>query len=89
APVLTGTVNGDGLAITLYDQGIRLTDGIVRIVLDRNVIELRQVMFRGGDGTLTASGNVRLGETDPTLRARIVADRLELFASPERTLVVS
>lgn len=89
APVLTGTVNGDGLAITLYDQGIRLTDGIVRIVLDRNVIELRQVLFRGGDGTLTASGNVRLGETDPTLRARIVADRLELFASPERTLVVS
>ncbi|NSX04525.1 translocation/assembly module TamB domain-containing protein [Cupriavidus gilardii] len=89
APVLTGTVNGDGLAITLYDQGIRLTDGIVRIVLDRNVIELRQVRFHGGDGTLTASGNVRLGETDPTLRARIVADRLELFASPERTLVVS
>lgn len=89
APVLTGTINGDGLAITLYDQGIRLTDGIVRIVLDRNVIELRQVLFRGGDGTLTASGNVRLGETDPTLRARIVADRLELFASPERTLVVS
>ncbi|UXC35468.1 translocation/assembly module TamB domain-containing protein [Cupriavidus gilardii] len=89
APVLTGTVNGDDLGVTLYDLGIRLTDGIVRIVLDRNVIELRQVRFRGGDGTLTASGNVRLGEADPTLRARIVAERLELFASPERTLVVS
>ncbi|MCD9120246.1 translocation/assembly module TamB domain-containing protein [Cupriavidus sp. UGS-1] len=89
APVLTGTVNGDDLGVTLYDLGIRLTDGIVRIVLDRNVIELRQVVFRGGDGTLTASGNVRLGEADPTLRARIVAERLELFASPERTLVVS
>lgn len=88
-PVLTGAVNGDDLGITLYDQGIRLTDGTVRLVLDRNVIELRQVVFHGGDGTLTATGNVRLGEADPALTGRIVADRLQLFASPERTLVVS
>jgi translocation and assembly module TamB len=88
-PLLTGSINGDALAVTLYDQGIRLTDGIVRIALDRNVIQLRQVEFRGGDGKLTATGNIRLGGGDPNLSATIVADKLQLFASPERTLVLS
>ena len=89
APVLTGTVDGDGIALTMYDLGIRLTDGIVRIVLDQNTVELKQVEFRGGDGKVTATGNVKLGEADPNLTARIVADKLQLFASPERTLILS
>ncbi|MCO4888823.1 translocation/assembly module TamB [Cupriavidus sp. WGtm5] len=89
APLLTGTINGDNLAVTLYDQGLRLTDGTVRVVLDQNTVELRQVEFHGGEGKLTATGNVKLGEADPNLTGRIVADKLQLFASPERTLVVS
>ncbi|MBY4949131.1 translocation/assembly module TamB [Cupriavidus respiraculi] len=88
-PLLTGSINGDALSVTLYDQGIRLTDGIVRIALDRNLIQLRQVEFRGGDGRLTATGDIRLGGGDPNLSATIVADKLQLFASPERTLVLS
>ncbi|MDQ0143909.1 translocation/assembly module TamB domain-containing protein [Cupriavidus necator] len=89
APLLTGTINGDNLAVTLYDQGLRLTDGTVRVVLDQNTVELRQVEFHGGDGKLTATGNIKLGEADPNLTGKIVADKLQLFASPERTLVVS
>ncbi|NUO88480.1 MAG: translocation/assembly module TamB, partial [Cupriavidus sp.] len=89
APLLTGTINGDNLAVTLYDQGLRLTDGTVRVVLDQNTVELRQVEFHGGEGKLTATGNIKLGEADPNLTGKIVADKLQLFASPERTLVVS
>jgi translocation and assembly module TamB len=89
APLLTGTVDGDNLALTLYDEGLRLTDGTVRVVLDQNTVELKQVEFHGGDGKLTATGNVKLGEADPNLTGKIVADKLQLFASPERTLVVS
>jgi len=89
APALTGTVNGDGLGVTLYDLGIHLTDGKVRLVLDQNAVELRQVEFHGGDGKLTASGTVKLGEANPNLTGKIVADKLQLFSSPERTLVVS
>lgn len=88
-PLLTGTVDGSDIAVTLYDQGIRLTDGVVHIVLDQNTVELRQVRFRGGDGTLVATGNIKLGDADQNLTARIVADKLQLFASPERTLIVS
>ncbi|WP_081768687.1 translocation/assembly module TamB domain-containing protein [Herbaspirillum sp. RV1423] len=88
-PRLSGAVNGDGLAVTLFDQGIQLKDGIVRIVMDDNVIDLRQIEFHGGEGTLRATGKVRLGDTDPDLNAAIVADRLQLFASPDRQLMLS
>ncbi|MGX0935946.1 translocation/assembly module TamB domain-containing protein [Cupriavidus metallidurans] len=89
SPLLTGTVDGSDIAVTLYDLGIRLTDGVVQIALDQNTVELKQVRFRGGDGTVTATGAVKLGEADPNLTAKIVADKLQLFASPERTLIVS
>ncbi len=88
-PLLAGNIDGSGIALTLYDEGIKLTDGIVRVVLDQNTIELKQVEFRGGDGKIVATGNVKLGETDPNLAGKIVADKLQIFASPERTLIVS
>ena len=46
--------------MTVYDQGIRLQDGVVRVVLDQNVMDLRQVEFRGGEGTLKATGRVHM-----------------------------
>lgn len=88
-PKLSGAVNGDKLAITQFDQGIQLKDGIVRIVMDSNVIELRQIEFHGGGGTLKAGGKVQLGAENPDLNAIITADRLELFASPDRQLMLS
>lgn len=88
-PRLSGAINGDSLAVTLFDQGIQLKDGIVRIVMDDNVIDLRQIEFHGGEGTLRATGKVQLGAADPDLNATITADRLQLFASPDRQLMLS
>ncbi|MFJ9535468.1 translocation/assembly module TamB domain-containing protein [Herbaspirillum sp. NPDC101396] len=88
-PRLAGAINGDSLAVTLFDQGIQLKDGTVRIVMDDNVIDLRQIEFHGGEGTLRATGKVKLGDADPDLNATIVADRLQLFASPDRQLMLS
>jgi len=88
-PRLSGAINGDGLAVTLFDQGIQLKDGTVRIAMDDNVIDLRQIEFHGGEGTLRATGKVKLGDADPDLNATIVADRLQLFASPDRQLMLS
>jgi translocation and assembly module TamB len=88
-PRLSGAINGDSLAVTLFDQGIQLKDGTVRIVMDDNVIDLRQIEFHGGEGTLRATGKVKLGDADPDLNATIVANRLQLFASPDRQLMLS
>ncbi len=88
-PKLSGTVTGDKLGVTLFDLGIQLRDGIVRIGLTENVVELRRIEFRGGVGTLRADGRVQLGESNPALTANVVADRLQLFANPDRVLILS
>ncbi|MEJ2768871.1 translocation/assembly module TamB domain-containing protein [Mycetohabitans sp. B46] len=88
-PKLSGTLTGDGLSATVVDQGITLKDGIVRVVLTENRVEFRQVQFHGAQGTLRATGNVMLDQQNPDLSAHIVADKLELFASPYRQLSLS
>lgn len=94
-PKWSGAIAGDGLAVTLFDLGIQLHDGVVRIGLKQNEIDLQKIEFHGGEGTLRASGRVQLDGSNPAdpanpiLTATIVADRLQLFASPERRLTLS
>ncbi|HEY8606121.1 MAG TPA: translocation/assembly module TamB domain-containing protein [Noviherbaspirillum sp.] len=88
-PRVTGTIDGDRLALTLFDQGVRLSDGVARIGVDNNVVELREVVFHGGDGTLRATGSIPVGGDGSGLNASIVADRLQLLASPTGRLTVS
>lgn len=88
-PNVSGMLTGDELSATLVDQGVQLKDGIVRVKLSENLVEFQQVEFHGGDGTLRAIGRVRLDGEAPDLTASIVADKLELFAAPDRKLSLS
>ncbi|MFM0554511.1 translocation/assembly module TamB domain-containing protein [Paraburkholderia sediminicola] len=88
-PNLTGSLLGDGLSATMVDQGVQLKDGVVRIALSHNLVDFQQVEFRGASGTLRATGRVRLDGAEPDLTASIVADKLELFAAPDRNLSLS
>ncbi len=88
-PNLSGTLAGDGLAVTDIDQGVQLKDGIIRIGLSQNLVDLQQVEFHGASGSLKATGKVRLDQDEPDLTASIIADKLELFASPDRQLQLS
>ncbi|WP_144145034.1 translocation/assembly module TamB domain-containing protein [Paraburkholderia sp. BCC1884] len=85
-PNLTGSLVGDGLSATMVDQGVQLKDGVVRIALSHNLVDFQQVEFHGASGTLRATGRVRLDGAEPDLNANIVADKLELFAAPDRNL---
>ena len=89
APVLAGDVTGNQLALTLYDQGVRLRDGVARITLANNVAELRELSFKGGDGTVRASGRLPLDEARSDITATIVADKLQLLADPSAQLTLS
>ncbi|GIZ50216.1 translocation/assembly module TamB domain-containing protein [Noviherbaspirillum aridicola] len=89
SPRLAGRVDGERLALTLYDQGVRLSDGTAHLVLRDNIVELREVLFHGGEGTLRATGSIDVGNGGEDLRARIVADRLQLLASPSGRLTIS
>jgi translocation and assembly module TamB len=88
-PSLTGALTGDGLSATMVDQGVQLKDGVVRIALSQNLVDFQQVEFHGASGTLRATGRVRLDGSEPDLTASIVADKLELFAAPDRNLSLS
>jgi translocation and assembly module TamB len=88
-PNLTGSLLGDGLSATMVNQGVQLKDGVVRIALSQNLVDFQQVEFHGASGTLRATGRVRLDGAQPDLSASIVADKLELFAAPDRNLSLS
>jgi len=88
-PTVSGALVGDSLSATLVDQGVQLKDGVVRVALTENLVDLQQVEFHGGDGTLRATGKIRLDQDEPDLTARIEADKLELFAAPDRQLSLS
>lgn len=88
-PTLSGALVGDDLSATLVDQGIKLKDGVVRVALTENLVDLQRVEFHGGDGTVRATGEIRLDRSEPDLTARIVADKLALFAAPDRQLSLS
>ncbi|HEY3598499.1 MAG TPA: translocation/assembly module TamB domain-containing protein [Paraburkholderia sp.] len=88
-PNLSGSLLGDDLSATLVDQGVQLKNGVIRIALSENLVDFQQVEFHGATGTLRATGRVRLDNAEPDLTASIVADQLELFASPDRQLTLS
>jgi translocation and assembly module TamB len=88
-PSVSGSLLGDGLSATMVDQGIQLKDGVIRIALSQNLVDFQQVEFHGATGTLRATGRVRLDGSEPDLTASIVADKLELFAAPDRNLTLS
>jgi translocation and assembly module TamB len=87
--MLSGELAGDQLALTLYDQGVRLHDGVARVTLANNVAELRELAFKGGEGTLRASGRLPLDEASNDITATIVADKLQLLADPSAQLTLS
>jgi len=88
-PAVSGSLVGDGISATLVDQGVQLKDGVVRVLLSHNLVDFQQVEFHGASGTLRATGRVRLDNDEPDLTASIVADKLELFAAPDRQMSLS
>ena len=88
APVVTGTIAGDGLAIALPPQGVNLAGGTLRARLQDKRIDVQQFSIRGGNGVLTAQGTLAL---DAGQRASLDwrADRLTLLDRPDRRLIVT
>lgn len=86
-PRPTGELTADDLAVQMFDTGISVKDGRVRIALTPTEIVLRDVVVTGGGGgTARATGNVRLDTPEPALGITITADKLQLFAAPDRQL---
>ncbi|AJP59501.2 hypothetical protein UC34_06540 [Pandoraea vervacti] len=86
-PRPTGQLSADDLSVQMFDTGVSVKDGKVRIDLTPTEIVLRDVVVTGGGGgTARATGNIRLDTPEPTLGITLNADKLQLFAAPDRQL---
>jgi translocation and assembly module TamB len=88
-PKFSGLISGNDLSATLIDQGIQFKQGVVRIALADNLVQFQQVEFHGESGTVRASGQIKLDEANANLAVNVVADKLELFSTPDRQLQLS
>lgn len=86
---LIGGVQGSALSIRDANTGIRLTDGLVDIVLSNQQIQLRTLKFNGGKGSITGSGAIELGKNGPVGSAKLVANQFTLISKPDMLLVMS
>ncbi len=89
APVFGGSLSGSKLAVHDKATGIRLRDGELGIALSERKVLLQTFSFKGGSGTLTASGAVDLSRDDAAAEAVINANELLLVNRPDVVLVVS
>ncbi|VVD91199.1 Translocation and assembly module TamB [Pandoraea iniqua] len=86
-PRPTGELTADDLSVQMFDTGVSVKDGHVRIGLTPTEIVLRDVVFTGGGGgTARATGGIRIDTPEPTLGITLAADKLQLFAAPDRQL---
>lgn len=89
-PRPTGELTADDLSLQMFDTGVSVKDGHVRIALTPTEIALRDVVFTGGGGgTARATGGIRIDTPEPTLGITLTADKLQLFAAPDRQLSLS
>lgn len=88
-PSLSGSLVGKKISAIMVDQGMHFKNGAIQIALTENLVDFQQIEFHGTSGTLRANGQIRLDNFEPNLTASIIADRLELFASPNRRLSLS
>lgn len=86
---LSGTIQGDELAIRDLATGANLRDGMIRMALADQRIMLQQALFKGGQGDLRAEGVLDLREETPSGQARVEANRLTLFSRSDMLLVIS
>lgn len=88
-PLLRGTAVGSQLKIALPDYGVNLHDGRLRADFVGDEMQIRQLAFSAGSGTLTASGRLGIANDRPDAMLRWTAKSLEALSSPDRQLMLS
>jgi translocation and assembly module TamB len=85
SPLVTGRLDGTGLALEIPQHGVRLVNGVLAATLDADALRIERFEIQGGEGRLAASGTApRAGDT----RLAWQAENLRLFGLPDRLLTV-
>lgn len=88
-PQLSGALRGSALALRMPAEGVDLNEGALELQFDANRIALSRFTLKGGEGRLSAQGEMSLGEAARPARATLRLERLQLVSQPLRQLIVS
>ena len=88
APEYTGMVQGSGLSVRNFLQGVNVSDGDVAIALQGSTARIERFTARAGAGTLSVEGSASLGES-PKAQLRLQADKFQLLGRVDRRIVTS
>ena len=86
---LTGSVQGDALALQIPPYGVYLKDGELRAVLEGDRLRVTRFIVRGGEGELTASGALPLRISEGEANLQWAAKGFQLLERPDLRLTVS
>ncbi|MDF0607068.1 translocation/assembly module TamB domain-containing protein [Neisseriaceae bacterium TC5R-5] len=88
-PQAQGSIRGDKLLFADRRTGVRLADGSLQARLEGRQLLMDKLSFKGGEGTVQASGSLDLHNERPDARIKVVLDKFGVFDRPNRRLVVS
>ncbi len=88
-PVLSGQITGSELRLFLTDLGLDLRQGTLDTEFRDTQLLVKQLRFRTGQGSLSASGPIGFSGGQPTATIALVADKFALLDRSDRRLVLS
>jgi translocation and assembly module TamB len=88
APLLSGELRGDKIAVRNLLEGVDWHDATLRLALDGERARIEQLDILAGAGRLSATGSAQLGAA-PTLTLQARADHFAALQRVDRRVVVS
>ena len=88
-PNLMGKLDGNNLEVTLPSYGIALKNGALQAQFDNQSLNISQLTFQGGKGTLSATGNANFSNAHPILNLILQADNFTALSRTDRLVVIS
>ena len=87
-PQYLGAVTASRLSVRNLLQGVNVSEGQVAVRLEGDTATIGLFTLRGGDGTLTITGDATLGAA-PKAQLRVKADRFRVLGRLDRLAIVS
>ncbi len=86
----TGAIDFEGGALTMPEAGLKLSGGQGRFVLQGDTLQVQQLTFRAGTGTVNGSGSMRVdAERGLVLDLGLAMQRALLVSQPDMVATVS
>ncbi len=88
-PNLKGSITGSNLAFQLPSQGVQLKNGALKAEFTDKTLNINQLVFTGGAGTMQAIGKAELKQGKPFFNLDWQADKFTALSRTDRFLVLT